>query len=195
MNILFYSRKRTIVSNVTINSYDVTKTHLAWQLTLLSLTESSNISLLKKPKKYFVMLKGIASVLTVVLLQQIFVVVTSPFQLNILHTNDIHARVDMFSRRSQSCKVEEMKPDDKKTKCYGGVVRRGGFIEEFRKKHKNVLLLDAGDQYQGTLWFHVFRGHIARFFLEHHRYDAMVCFTITMWHKTLLIGDNQILLR
>ena len=137
------------------------------------------------------MLKGIASILTVVLLQQIFAAVTSSFQLNILHSNDIHARVDMFSSRSQSCKVEDMKPDDQKTKCYGGVIRRGGFIEEFRKKHNNVLLLDAGDQYQGTLWYSVFRGHVARFFLDHHRYDAMVCFTITM----SLIGENQILVR
>uniref|UniRef100_A0A8C5X7W3 5'-nucleotidase n=1 Tax=Malurus cyaneus samueli TaxID=2593467 RepID=A0A8C5X7W3_9PASS len=42
-----------------------------------------------------------------------------------------------------------------------------------RAAHRNVLLLDAGDQYQGTVWFSRFKGREAAHFMNLLRYDAM----------------------
>lgn len=91
---------------------------------------------------------------------------TPAFQLHILHTSDVHSHFEMFPGQSN-------KSDDVKN-LYGGVARRAGFIRDFRKNHKNVVLLDAGDQYQGTLWFNVYKGSVDRHFLDYMQYDAMV---------------------
>ncbi|NXG36392.1 5NTD nucleotidase, partial [Dromaius novaehollandiae] len=42
-----------------------------------------------------------------------------------------------------------------------------------RAARRNVLLLDAGDQYQGTVWFSRFKGREAAHFMNLLRYDAM----------------------
>lgn len=88
------------------------------------------------------------------------------FELTILHTNDVHARVEETSRDSGKCVVGQ--------DCYGGVARRATKINELRASHRNVLLLDAGDQYQGTVWFSFFRGQEVVRFMNRLRYDAMV---------------------
>ena len=48
-------------------------------------------------------------------------------------------------------------------------------VREFRETAENLLLLDGGDQYQGTFWFFVFQGQATAFFTKHIGYDAMVC--------------------
>ena len=47
-------------------------------------------------------------------------------------------------------------------------------MEEIRRSHDNVLLLDAGDQFQGTIWFSYYQGEVAAHFMERLGYDAMV---------------------
>ncbi|XP_048701047.1 5'-nucleotidase isoform X2 [Caretta caretta] len=92
------------------------------------------------------------------------------FQLTILHTNDVHARVEQTSRDSGKCQTRSGGgPPD----CYGGVARRYTKIREIRATHPNVLLLDAGDQYQGTVWFSYFKGREAARFMNFLGYDAM----------------------
>ena len=88
------------------------------------------------------------------------------FTLTILHTNDIHARVEQFNKHGSACK-----PTDKS--CFGGVARRHAVIEEIRARDKNVILLDAGDQYQGTLWFNIYKGMSAVTFMNYSNYDVM----------------------
>lgn len=88
------------------------------------------------------------------------------FQLTLLHTNDVHARVEQTSSDSGKC---QSRPLD----CYGGVARRYTKIQEIRATHPNVLLLDAGDQYQGTVWFSYFKGREVVRFMNLLGYDAM----------------------
>lgn len=38
-------------------------------------------------------------------------------------------------------------------RCYGGWARRATAVKQYRLNNKNVLLLDAGDQSQGTPWY------------------------------------------
>uniref|UniRef100_A0A8D0DVU1 Snake venom 5'-nucleotidase n=1 Tax=Salvator merianae TaxID=96440 RepID=A0A8D0DVU1_SALMN len=89
---------------------------------------------------------------------------TGTFELTLLHTNDVHGRVEETSRDSGKCSGQD---------CYGGVARRATKISELRAKHRHVLLLDAGDQYQGTVWFSFFKGREVVHFMNLLRYDAM----------------------
>lgn len=61
-------------------------------------------------------------------------------KLVILHTNDTHSQID---------------PDRKNN---GGVLRRMAVIDSVRQANKNVLLVDAGDAVQGTLYFYLYGG-------------------------------------
>ncbi|KAG2468322.1 V5NTD nucleotidase, partial [Polypterus senegalus] len=86
------------------------------------------------------------------------------FELVLMHTNDVHARVEETSKDSGKCTSNA---------CYGGVARRLTKIKEIRATERNVLLLDAGDQFQGTVWFNVYKGAEAAHFMNWMRYDAM----------------------
>jgi len=67
-------------------------------------------------------------------------------KLTILHTNDWHSRIDPF-------------PDnDPKFPGQGGAARRAPIIAQIRKEEEHVLLLDAGDVFQGTPYFNFYGG-------------------------------------
>ena len=65
-----------------------------------------------------------------------------PNTLVILHTNDTHSQIE---------------PDAKDA---GGVMRRKAVIDSIRGAEKNVLLVDAGDAVQGTLYFYLYGGEV-----------------------------------
>lgn len=65
-------------------------------------------------------------------------------KLTILHTNDVHSRLDAFA--------------DGSLKGKGGVAARARLIQEIRQQEENVLLLDAGDMFQGTPYFNLYKG-------------------------------------
>ncbi|XP_065125044.1 5'-nucleotidase [Paramisgurnus dabryanus] len=89
---------------------------------------------------------------------------TAEFELTLLHTNDVHARVEETNKDSGKCT---------KSPCFAGVSRRFTKIQEVRRAEKNVLLLDAGDQFQGTVWFNYYKGAEAAYFMNRLGYDAM----------------------
>ena len=68
--------------------------------------------------------------------------------LTVLHTNDVHSYIDPFS---------ETHP---KNPGKGGVARRAALIESIRNENPNVLLLDAGDIFQGTPYFNYYGGEL-----------------------------------
>jgi len=90
----------------------------------------------------------------------------STFEVTLLHTNDVHARIEETSKDSGKCPSEGP--------CFGGVARRFTKVSEIRTKEKNVLLLDAGDQFQGTVWFNYYKGAEAAYFMNKLGYDVMV---------------------
>ena len=91
--------------------------------------------------------------------------VTTNFELNLLHTNDVHSRIEEFDKNGNTC-IDEV--------CFGGVARMAQLIKDLRKDEKNVLLLDGGDQFQGTLWFSIYKGQAIARFMNYIKYDAMV---------------------
>ncbi len=81
-------------------------------------------------------------------------------QLTILHTNDVHSYIDPFPA------------DHPKNPNKGGVARRASLIERIRKENPNVLLLDAGDIFQGTPYFNYYGGELEFKLMSMMRYDA-----------------------
>lgn len=88
------------------------------------------------------------------------------FDLTILHTNDIHARIEETNKYSGAC-------TDPDGKCYGGVARLKTKVDQFRSSQPNTLLIDAGDQFHGTLLFAYFGGIINSIFMNLLNYDIM----------------------
>jgi 5'-nucleotidase len=78
----------------------------------------------------------------------------------ILHTNDVHSHIDPFPA------------NDPKYAGLGGVARRAALVEEIRRQEPNVLLLDAGDIYQGTPYFNKFGGELELKLMSKMAYDA-----------------------
>jgi 5'-nucleotidase len=80
--------------------------------------------------------------------------------LTILHTNDVHSRIDPF-------------PMDGSWRAgLGGAARRAAMIREIRQSTEQVLLLDAGDIFQGTPYFNFFKGEIEMKVMSEMKYDA-----------------------
>lgn len=79
-------------------------------------------------------------------------------KLTILHTNDFHSRIDPF--------------EDGKYKGKGGVAARASLINKVRQAEEYVLLLDAGDIFQGTPYFNFFGGELEFKAMSAMQYDA-----------------------
>jgi len=71
---------------------------------------------------------------------------TKEATLTILHTNDTHSRLEPFPA------------DAGRNAGLGGVAARAELIKQIRNETEQVLLLDAGDIFQGTPYFNVFKG-------------------------------------
>jgi len=80
-------------------------------------------------------------------------------QITILHTNDVHSHIDPFPA------------NDPKNANMGGVSRRATLIENIRKQQPNVLLLDAGDIFQGTPYFNYYGGKLEFKLMSMMNYD------------------------
>jgi 5'-nucleotidase len=81
-------------------------------------------------------------------------------RLTILHTNDVHSHVEPFAA------------DHPRNPNMGGVARRATLINQIRAEQPNVLLLDAGDSFQGTPYFNYYGGEIEWKLMSMMGYDA-----------------------
>ncbi|MEQ9425906.1 MAG: metallophosphatase [Cyclobacteriaceae bacterium] len=78
----------------------------------------------------------------------------------ILHTNDMHSRVEPFPL------------NDGRFPGMGGMAKRASLINQFRKSTENILLLDSGDIFQGTPYFNFFGGEVEFKLMSQMGYDA-----------------------
>lgn len=67
------------------------------------------------------------------------------FELVLLHSNDTHSYLAGRDKYGNAC----LKSAD----CEGGLARMATVIEQARASGNNVIALDAGDQFQGTLFY------------------------------------------
>ncbi len=91
------------------------------------------------------------------------------YSITILHTNDFHDRFEPISRFDSGCSEE----DNAEGKCFGGAARVATAIEAAKARHDNWLLVDAGDQFQGTLFFQFYGGDVQAELMNALGYDAM----------------------
>jgi len=93
------------------------------------------------------------------------------YELNILHINDLHSRIESINKFDSTCSAEE----ESKNECFGGVARLKAAIDAERQKlaGKNVLLLNAGDNFQGSLFYTTYKGAAEAEFLNLMKFDAM----------------------
>lgn len=96
-------------------------------------------------------------------------VAAADYSLTILHTNDFHARFEPISRFDSGCSGE----DNAEGKCFGGTARMVTAIAEARARSNNAILVDGGDQFQGTLFYTYYKGAAAAEFMNQMGYDAM----------------------
>jgi 5'-nucleotidase len=97
-----------------------------------------------------------------VLLALIFVPAVSadePITVTLLHTNDTHANIQPCM---STCSNQNL----------GGVARRYTAIQQVKAEGGNVLLVDAGDYFQGTLFFNYWQGQEASHFMNALGYQA-----------------------
>ena len=100
------------------------------------------------------------------------------FKLTILHTNDIHGRFEETDKHGFTC----VSNNDACT--FGGVARIASVVKEVRNKEKNVVLVDGGDRFTGTLWSAVYKGNATRVFVNELNYTAIVSgFNCILDHK------------
>lgn len=74
----------------------------------------------------------------------------------IINTNDTHSAID---------------PD---RHDMGGIARRKVLIDSIRGEHKNVMLIDAGDAVQGSLYYTLFKGEVERTLMNALGYDIQI---------------------
>lgn len=80
------------------------------------------------------------------------------FTLNILHINDFHSRFGPITDSDSNCDAET----DAAGECFGGIARLATAVADKRAEldGENVVLLDAGDQFQGSLFYTQYRSEI-----------------------------------
>ncbi len=91
------------------------------------------------------------------------------FKLTILHTNDFHARFEPISRFDSGCSADS----NAEGKCFGGSARLATAIAAARGRAENSILVDGGDQFQGTLFYTYYKGALAAEMMNRMGYDGM----------------------
>ncbi|TCO72915.1 bifunctional metallophosphatase/5'-nucleotidase [Rhodovulum euryhalinum] len=91
------------------------------------------------------------------------------YSLTILHTNDFHARFEPISKYDSSCPEE----DNQAGACFGGSARLVTALAAARARTGNAVLVDAGDPFQGTLFYTHYKGMAAAEMMTAMGYDAM----------------------
>lgn len=102
------------------------------------------------------------------------------YSLRLIHTNDHHGRLEP---QLLSDPVTLREGDTSVTRLFGGVARRKTLFDQFRAEavagSQNILFLDAGDVFQGTLYFNLFQG------------QADLDFYIDLGYDALTIGNHE----
>lgn len=93
--------------------------------------------------------------------------------LHVLHTNDLHSRIEPINAYDSTCDDETIAAGE----CFGGIARVAAKVKELRDRITaeggTVIVLDAGDQYQGSLFYTTYKGKDVAEFMTAIGYDAM----------------------
>ncbi|KAI5468058.1 Metallo-dependent phosphatase-like protein [Mariannaea sp. PMI_226] len=102
------------------------------------------------------------------------------YSLSFFHVNDVHAHLDEFALSGRDC-------DDPSKGCYGGYARIKHTVDQLRVAHPDNLWLNAGDEFQGTLFYTYYKGKKIAQVLNMLKFDAM-----TLGNHEWDGGDEQL---
>ncbi len=91
------------------------------------------------------------------------------YTLTVLHTNDFHARFEPISKYDSGCSADS----NAEGKCFGGSARLVTALADARARSNNSILVDGGDQFQGTLFYTYYKGKLAAEMMNKLGYDGM----------------------
>ncbi|MGG7516680.1 5'-nucleotidase C-terminal domain-containing protein [Allorhizobium undicola] len=93
------------------------------------------------------------------------------FELNILHINDFHSRIEAINKYDATCSQDE----ESKSQCFGGAARLKTLLDQTRAAlaGKNVVTLNAGDNFQGSLFYTTYKGKAELEVMNALKFDAM----------------------
>lgn len=95
--------------------------------------------------------------------------VSADYSLTVLHTNDFHSRFEPISKYNSGCSAE----DNTEGKCFGGAARMISAVAAARARTNNSILVDGGDQFQGSLFYTYYKGKAAAEMMNALEYDGM----------------------
>ncbi|KAL7743238.1 hypothetical protein ACLKA6_016182 [Drosophila palustris] len=89
------------------------------------------------------------------------------FPLSIIHINDFHARYEPTDNSGGIC--------DETEECIGGYARSVYTVKQLLEQQKdlNPIYINAGDSFQGTLWYNIGRWNVTQQFLNMLPAEAM----------------------
>ncbi|KAK0622028.1 Metallo-dependent phosphatase-like protein [Bombardia bombarda] len=88
------------------------------------------------------------------------------YNISFYHINDVHAHLDQYSSSGTDCTRPERG-------CFGGYSRVKTVLKETRPSHPDSLLLNVGDEFQGTLFFSYYGGEKIADTLNEIGFDGM----------------------
>lgn len=91
------------------------------------------------------------------------------YTITILHINDFHARFEPINSSDSTCGEKETAEG----KCFGGIARMVTALNAAKAKAANPLLIDAGDQFQGSLFYSKYKGKVSAEFMNDLGFEAM----------------------
>jgi len=109
-------------------------------------------------RRHFIKQSGLGAI-GLSLLPQLSFGNNKDIKLTVLHTNDMHSHIHPFTSG--------------RNKGLGGMAQRAALIKQIRKQEEHVLLLDAGDVFQGTPYFNVYGGELEFKLMSEMKYDAV----------------------
>lgn len=91
-----------------------------------------------------------------------------------LAQRNIHWRIKIFSRFEQTGPRSEACHEGEEKDCIGGISRVSTAVNRLMNERPNPIFLNAGDHYQGTLWYNVHRWNVTATFMNMLPHDVMV---------------------
>jgi 2',3'-cyclic-nucleotide 2'-phosphodiesterase (5'-nucleotidase family) len=102
------------------------------------------------------------------------------YNMSFFHINDVHAHLDEFRSSGTDC-------DDPGRGCYGGYARIKTIIDEQRPNVGDSLFLNAGDEFQGTMYFTYYGGEKIAETINQLGFDGM-----TLGNHEFDKGDDEL---
>ncbi|KIV90644.1 hypothetical protein PV10_07927 [Exophiala mesophila] len=102
------------------------------------------------------------------------------YNISFFHINDVHAHLDEFSSSGTDCTRPERG-------CYGGYARVKHVIDQQRPAYNDSLFINAGDEFQGTMFYTFYGGEKIAETLNQLGFDAM-----TLGNHEFDAGDDTL---